>query len=219
MTAAKDLVRYLYGTRHLCIQYFRCEVGGNNPEVFEKSSPPMSKPLADRLVARVPEKKLNSPDVYIDADLAGDKQTYRSTSGMVTFMNGAPISWHSRLQRLVAQSSAESEVLAVIDSMKEALHLKLMSEEAGIRPRHIPITIWEDNTACIQLGEKLKHSRQTRHFAVRLRFMYEHVTDKTIEFSKIDTKDQLADGFTKPLTRRTFEEWRSNLLFDPNTEQ
>ena len=219
MTAAKDLVRYLHGTKHLCIQYFRCSVGGNNPEVFEKSSPPLSKPLADRLVARVPEEKSNSPDVYVDADLAGDKQTYRSTSGMVTLMNGAPISWHSRLQRLVAQSSAESEVLAVIDSMKEALHLKLLSEEAGIRPRHIPITIWEDNTACIQLGEKLKHSRQTRHFAVRLRFMYEHVTDKTIEFSKVDTKDQLADGFTKPLTKHNFEEWRSKLLIDPDTEQ
>jgi len=49
--------------------------------------------------------------------------------------------------------------------------------------------------------------------------MYEHVTDKTIEFSKVDTKDQLADGFTKPLTKHNFEEWRSKLLIDPDTEQ
>ena len=211
MKAAIDVVRYLYGTRHLCIQYFRCSEGGNNPEVFETNSPPMSRTLADRLMASVPEGS-KGPDVYVDADLAGDKTTYRSTSGMVTFMNGGPISWYSRLQRLVAQSSAESEVLAVIDSMKEALHIKTLAEEAGIRPRNIPIRIWEDNVACILLGDKLKHSRQTRHFAIRLRFMFEHVSDKTIQFSKIDTKDQLADGFTKQLTRQNFEEWRSKLM-------
>jgi hypothetical protein len=42
--------------------------------------------------------------------------------------------------------------------------------------------------------------------------MFEHVSDKTIQFSKIDTKDQLADGFTKQLTRQNFEEWRSKLM-------
>ena len=42
--------------------------------------------------------------------------------------------------------------------------------------------------------------------------MFEHVSDKTIQFAKIDTKDQLADGFTKQLTRQNFEEWRSKLM-------
>jgi hypothetical protein len=211
MKAAIDLIRYLYSTKHLCIQYFRCSNGGNKPEVFEKNSPPFEKPLAERLLASVPDGT-TCPDIYVDADMAGDKATHRSTSGMVTMMNGGPISWYSRLQRLTAQSSAESEVLAVIDSMKEALHMKLLAEEAGLRPRSEPITIWEDNMACILLGEKLKHSRQTRHFAIRLRFMYENVSNRTIQFAKIDSKDQLADGFTKQLSQHPFVEWRSKLL-------
>ena len=77
------------------------------------------------------------------------------------------------------------------------------------------MTIWEDNMACILLGEKLKHSRQTRHFAIRLRFMYENIMDRVIQFSKVDTKDQLADGFTKQLGRVPFEQWRSRLLSAP----
>ena len=182
-----------------------------NPRCLRRILRHLKKPLAERLLASVPDGT-TCPDIYVDADMAGDKATHRSTSGMVTMMNGGPISWYSRLQRLAAQSSAESEVLAVIDSMKEALHMKLLAEEAGLRPRSEPITIWEDNMACILLGEKLKHSRQTRHFAIRLRFMYEHVSNRTIQFAKIDSKDQLADGFTKQLSQHPFVEWRSKLL-------
>ena len=89
--------------------------------------------------------------------------------------------------------------------MKEALHLKLLSEECGIRQRGKPTRILEDNVAAILLGEKMKNSRQTKHFAVGL----EHITDKTIQFWKVDTLDQLADGLTKALKGPAFEVWRS----------
>ena len=72
-------------------------------------------------------------DFYCDADHAGDRLTRRSTSGFIVMMNGGPISWGSKLQKLCAQSSAESEIYSVTDSTKEALHLKLLCEESGIR--------------------------------------------------------------------------------------
>ena len=42
--------------------------------------------------------------------------------------------------------------------------------------------------------------------------MYEHITDKTIQFWKVDTLDQLADGLTKALKGPAFEVWRNRLL-------
>ena len=174
--AAKNLIRYLYGSRHLNIAYRRSMEHGNEPTVYERGSEVPAKVSAEesiesRLRASTPEEGSSQAEMYVDADYGGDKNTFRSTSGMLTIMNGGPISWASRLQKMVAQSSAESEVLAVVDSMKEALHMKLLSEECGIRPHGKPIRIWEDNVAAVLLGEKMKNSRQTKHFAVRLRFI------------------------------------------------
>jgi hypothetical protein len=70
--------------------------------------------------------------MYVDADYGGDKDTRRSTSGMVVMMNGGPISWQSRLQKLCAQSTAESEIYAVVEAVKEAIHLKLLCEEVDM---------------------------------------------------------------------------------------
>ncbi len=65
-------------------------------------------------------------------------------------MNGGPVVWSSRLQKLCAQSSAEeSEIYAVTDSLKEAVSLRLLCEESGIREPGIPMRIWEDNNAAI----------------------------------------------------------------------
>ena len=41
------------------------------------------------------------------------------------FFNGEPISWFSRLQKLVALSTAESEIYAAIDTAKVVAHLKV----------------------------------------------------------------------------------------------
>ena len=135
---------------------------------------------------------------------------------MVVMMNGGPISWSSRLQKLCAQSSAESEIYAVTDSVKEAIHIKLLCEEAGIREPAIPLVVWEDNAACLYLGHGLKGSKAAKHFQVRLRFLNEQVQGNVIEFAKIDTKDQLADGFTKALPGPLFFAFRELVLHSPS---
>jgi len=47
---------------------------------------------------------------------------------------------------------------------------------------------------------------------VRLRFLNELIHSGTIEFSKIDTKDQVADGFTKALPGPAFFAFRDIVL-------
>ncbi len=58
-------------------------------------------------------------------------------------MNGGPISWSSRLQKLCAQSSAEADIYAVTDSVKEAVHIRFICEEAGNREIGTQIVVWE----------------------------------------------------------------------------
>ena len=218
MEAALDLVSYLLKTKHLFIGYQRTKESVNVPTIYEKSkwagdiSPVPKKSIEERLMASVPVPEPNSPDMFCDADYAGDKETRRSTSGMIVMMNGGPISWSSRLQKLVALSSAESEIYAVADSVKEALHVKLMCEDCGLREPGVPMTVWEDNAAAIHLGHGLRGNNKQKHFAVRLRFLWEHIHCKNIEFAKIGTGDQLADALTKQLPGPAFIKFRNQIL-------
>ena len=212
--AALNLVKYLYHTRGMFIQYKR-SAAGNEPEVFGKGrreGDDKDMTIEQRLVASVPKSADNSPDAYVDADYAGDTDTRRSTTGMVVMMNDGPICWQSRLQKLCAQSTAEAEIYAVVDASKEAIHIKLMCEELGIRPVGKPLRIWEDNNACIQLGHGLRGSKSAKHFEVRLRFLHERISLREIEFARISTVDQLADGFTKGLPGPAFVNFRDRVL-------
>ena len=101
MNAAINLVNYLYHSKDLYIQYTR-SASGNNPQIYERGETVnLRKSMEERLVASTPSPVSNSPDLYIDADYAGDVYTRRSTSGMIIVMNGGPIAWSSRLQNCV----------------------------------------------------------------------------------------------------------------------
>jgi hypothetical protein len=229
----------MYHTRDYCIKYTATNDSpiANKPFIFEKSNHPtdisdvqwatdLSLEYKMRIPPRTIEQRLeinhnpephsNHPITYIDANLGGDKITRKSTSGLVIMMNGGPIAWSSRLQKLCAQSSAEAEIIAVVDSVKEALHIKLLCEECGIRPPNIPMEVHEDNNACIHMAHNLRGSQQAKHYELRLRFLNEHVLEKNIEFSRVDTTQQLADGFTKPLALPNFRIFRNWMLFNPN---
>ena len=175
MKAARDLVGYMYKTIHWSIRYTRSEVG-NCPEVWSQGfRPAVERKIEERLIASTPDPRANDPAVYVDADHAGCSVSRRSTTGMFIAMNGGGIAWLSRLQKLAAQSSAESEIYAVTESVKEAIHIRLLCEECKIRQPGIPMTVWEDNNACIQMGHALRGSNAAKHFELRLRFLYEHI--------------------------------------------
>jgi transposase InsO family protein len=214
MEAAKDLVRYLYQTKELCIQYVRSKEPGDI-NIHEGTSL-SSKKIEERLIASTPVFQSNEVYQMCDSDYAGDKITRKSTSGWISFMNGGCISWASRLQKLCAQSSAEAEIYAVVDSVKEAIHLKTLCEECNIRNPETPMNIWEDNNACIQMGHGLRGNKSAKHYEVRLRFLTENVKSRTIEFSRISTQEQIADGLTKPLPRILFEKFRAKTLVAPS---
>ena len=237
MEAAKDLVKYLYTTRHLCIEYRSTNsTTANSPQVYERSHHPhdtevgewttdMSELYRFTPPPRTIEQRINDeqppvyhpnhPTTFIDADLGGDKPTRKSTSGMVVMMNGGPVTWCSRLQKLCALSSAEAEINAVVDSVKEALHIKLLCEESDIRPPNLPMEIFEDNNACIHMGHNLRGSQQAKHYELRLRFLNDQIHDKSIEFTRVATTNQLADGFTKPLPLGKFRMFRKWMLVNP----
>lgn len=66
---------------------------------------------------------------YSDADFAGDLETRRSTTGYIIFFAGGPISWCSRKQPIIAQSTTEAEYVAAAECCKELIYLKTLLQE------------------------------------------------------------------------------------------
>ena len=200
--AVKRVAQYLYNTRKLCIKYQGIIDKLHEPEVHEAGRPPQN-PLSS-LVAST------------DADYAMDPSTRKSTSGGIIHLNNGPIIWSSRLQKITAQSTAESEIIAATEITKEVVHLDLLLAELGVR-KHGPVTVQEDNQACILMGQNMKSSRAAKHFEVRLHFLQESIRSGVIKFKYCETNEMVADALTKPLEEPKFLYFRSKMLYDPGT--
>ena len=72
-------------------------------------------------------------EAYCDADFASDTETRRSTPGFVFILAGGAITWSSKLQPTVAVSTSEAEYMAAAQAVKEALWLKTLLSDFGIR--------------------------------------------------------------------------------------
>ena len=72
-------------------------------------------------------------------------------------------------------------------------------------------TVWEDNRSCIKVAESPKFTPRTKHIALKYHHFRQFVSNGTIKIQPIDTKEQLADIFTKPLDTPTFSYLRKKL--------
>lgn len=145
---------------------------------------------------------------YSDADWAREMDNRRSTTGNVFIMSGGPISWLSQRQSIVALSTAEAEYVALSSACQEAVWLqRLLTDIHGDVGK--PITIKEDNQGAIAIAKNPVGHKRTKHIDIRYHFVREQVQKGVIEIEYLNTKEMLADLFTKPLARGQFEYLRS----------
>ena len=115
-----------------------------------------------------------------------------------------------KLQTDIALSTTEAEYIALSQAMREVIpFMNLMVEVGDIFPLHNPkpefhCKVFEDDNSCIIVLESTKFKLRTNHIAIKYNHFRKHVADKTIYIFPIDTKDQIADIFTKPLDRVIF---------------
>lgn len=139
---------------------------------------------------------------YTDADYAGCVDTRRSRSGFVFVFNGGPICWSSQKQDIVATSTAEAEYIALSHGAKEAIWLRQMLSDLKISCVSIPMYI--DNQSAIKLAKNSEFHKRSKHIDVRFHFVRDVVNRKEIELNYVQSKQQLADIFTKPLAKQQF---------------
>lgn len=135
---------------------------------------------------------------YCDSDWGGCSDTRRSTTGFIFTLNGAPVSWSSKMQKTVALSSTEAEYMAASDSTKEAKWIRQLLLDLGYKLSS-PTSIFSDNHGAILLSKNPGHHQRTKHIDIRHHFVRQEQEHGIIELKYIPTQDQPADMMTKSL--------------------
>jgi hypothetical protein len=183
------------------------------------------KGTCDRGYILRPSSTLNL-DCFVDADFAGtwtsstsdDPSSVKSRTGYVITLASCPILWSSKLQTEVALSTTEAEYIALSQSTRDLLPLCSLLIElskatkliVGCTTAHS--TIFEDNKGCVELATAPKMRPRTRHIALKYHHFRSHIENGNLQIKWIDTKHQLADIFTKPLSGPLFISLRTALL-------
>jgi transposase InsO family protein len=154
--------------------------------------------------------KLINVIAYSDANWGSDQQTGKSNSGGLIKFNGDIISWHSKRQKSVAQSSAESEYMALAETVKETLWYRSWIYE--IFNLRICSVIKCDNTATIHLSKNDSIHSRSKHINIRYHLIRDNLRKGRIRIVWVSTHEQEADLLTKALGPKLFTEQSDRLL-------
>jgi hypothetical protein len=167
-------------------------------------------------------------DCHVDSDFMGlhgkehrsDPVSVKSRGGYIISLNNCPLVWSSKLQDSIALSTMMAEYYALSTAMRDVLPLRnlimTVAKAMGIPEEHLStfkVTCWEDNESARILAnlDPGRNTPRSKFYDVKVHWFRSHLSDQ-VRVERIETKEQLADIFTKPLPVETFQYLRKKIL-------
>ena len=72
--------------------------------------------------------------------------------------------------------------------------------------------LFEDNNGALELARERRYRPRTKHIAIKYHHFREHLRNGKVSINPIDTRDQIADQFTKGLPTALFKHLRYKLM-------
>ena len=133
--------------------------------------------------------------------LIGDSSTdAKSRTGVTILLNGMPIHWRSNKQPVTSISSAQAEIYAMSEAMRDARLRLWVHEELGGKVTY-PFPILVDNAAGVSFqGATCPASKLKGIFNIRQHWVQDLQDMAVTKAVKVDTTKNIADVFTKCLS-------------------
>jgi hypothetical protein len=143
-----------------------------------------------------PRGKAVKQIVYVDSDLAGCLLTRRSRTGILMFLNRAPMYWFSKKQDMVKPSTYASE----LNALKIATE-KIEAQRYKLRMMGVPIDgpaeVHCDNKSVVYSASRPESMLKKKNEFINYHYVRERVAMGILQVYWVDTKENLADCLTK----------------------
>lgn len=141
---------------------------------------------------------------YSDADFASNRDDRISMGGQFICIGNSPVVWRSFKEKSVTLSTMEAEFVSMVESIKELQWLNNVlhacKQNKLIKYNSKPM-LYVDNQAAIEYLKSPIENYRTKHIDVKFFFVRELFYNEVFQVKYVRSKVNLADIFTKPLTR------------------
>jgi len=131
---------------------------------------------------------------FVDADHAANKVTRRSHSGMLFFVNKAPIIWYSKRQNTVEASTYGSELIALKGAVQHNKSLRYKLRLFGVAIDG-PTNVYCDNNSVVKVTQNPE--AKAKHNDINFHYIRQAAANKEIRVAKEESDTNLSDFFTK----------------------
>ena len=142
---------------------------------------------------------------FVDANHAGNVITRRSHTGILIYVQKAPIIWFSRRQNTVESSRFGSEFVALRIAKEMLVALRYKLRRFGV-PMEGPCNVFCDNSGVVKNTSIPESNLMKNHNAINYHAMQEAVAAGIIRVGK-------EDGFTNVLTSDRQKELLEYILY------
>jgi len=136
---------------------------------------------------------------YADADLGGETDTSKSTSGIVVYVLGTLIIWQSKKQCVVAQLTMHEKMIATAHGKVEIDSLCDLTSEIRIANKDITRRILNDGLNCVMTFNSGNFQSDSRHLRLQYDSIHEGIVKGEIEIKHVAGTEMLADALTQAL--------------------
>jgi hypothetical protein len=139
-------------------------------------------------------------------------------TGFVVWLEDALISVKSGMQKIVALSVTEAEVIALVQCVQELLYMMKILQSMKLEVE-LPFIVEVDNKGAVDLVNGWSTTGGTKHMDVRIMFLRQLKENKILKVTWQPTKDNEADIFTKNVDNATFRRHLPTFVGDETTSR
>jgi len=146
---------------------------------------------------------------FADADWGSDPSDRKSTLGFCIYLGSNLVTWSSKKQAVVSRSTTEAEFRSIAFATTELSWIVSLLKELSLSP--LAPTIYSDNLGAVLLTANPIFHSKTKHFALDVHYVRDHVRKQHLCVQHIPAQLQVADALTKPVSRDSFQNFRDKL--------
>lgn len=152
-------------------------------------------------------------EVLVDASFSpGDSH---SVSGTIALLAGCPIQWDSRKQSLMALSTAEAELTALVEGLQTGRSIRSLVE---LLLPEVSVELYNDNRAALVLASGAGGGWRTRHLRIRASCLAESLREGEVTMNYRAGSFLWADALTKALPAQSIERFCKGVLLHHQVE-